>query len=230
MNWENRIEQLKGEMYFHSFLSKKDKLVTRLEIRLKPVEERYNEFVGFRDSLEEIRSVLYTVFKEILTKALPPISSIMTEVYKRLTKQVSFDLVQLELDEKTDGFSPKILVRVASSDDPELQPLNPEQVLNGQALNALRLVPYFVFSRFQIEAWGLDLLLLDDPTQSFDVKRIELLLDELGRATSHAQLIISSHEEECFIPLLPRFFKEDNINIINVNGFNKNEGPKIEIR
>jgi len=228
-NWERKIERAKEETRFHRYRSKKERFETLLEIGLKPVEGRFDELVEFRGSLEEIRQVLSSELKEVLRRALPPINKMMTEVYKHLTNQVSFDLVQIELREQNGDFSPKLLVHVASSDDPDIPPLDPEQVLNGQALNALRLVPYFVFSRFQRDAWGLDLLILDDPTQSFDVQRIELLLKELGTAANHAQLILCTHEKDRFTPLLSEFFEEDQIAITHVKGFNIREGPHIEM-
>jgi DNA repair exonuclease SbcCD ATPase subunit len=228
-NWERKLEEAKEEMRFHRLRSKKEKLELRLQVGLKPVEESYAELVEFRESLEDIRDVLYSELKKVLEDALPPISEMMTEVYKHLTDQLSFDLIKLKLEEQNSDFSPKLLVRVASSDEPDLPLLDPEQVLNGQALNALRLVPYFVFSRFQRDSWGLDLLLLDDPTQSFDVQRIELLLEELGAAATHAQIIISTHEEDRFRPLLSKFFKKENTAIVSVKGFDKKGGPHLEI-
>jgi len=227
-NWERKIEKIKEEIRFHRLCNRKEKLEMRLEVGLSPVEESYGELVEFRESLEDIRDALYSELKRVLEDALPPISGMMTEVYKHLTNQLSFDMVKLKLEEQDDSFSPKLIVRVASSDEPDLL-LDPEQVLNGQALSALRLVPYFVFSRFQRDKWGLDLLLLDDPTQSFDTKRIELLLEEVGAASAHAQISVSTHEEDRFRPLLPKFFREEEITIVNVKGFDRREGPKLEI-
>lgn len=228
-NWERKIEKVKEEMRFHRLRNRKEKLETRLEVGLNPVVESYEELVEFRESLEEIRDALYSELKKVLEDALPPIGEMMTEVYKHLTNQLSFDIIKLKLEEQDGSFSPKLIVRVASSDEPDLL-LDPEQVLNGQALSALRLVPYFVFSRFQRERWGLDLLLLDDPTQSFDIQRIELLLKELGAASIHAQIIVSTHEEDRFHPFLSKFFKEEDVAIVNVKGFDKREGPKLDIK
>lgn len=228
-NWERKIEQAKRELRFHQYRKQRERLETRLEVGLEPVEERYDELVEFRESLEDIRNVLYSELKKVLENALPLISSLMTGVYRHLTNQLSFDEIKLELKEKKGSFSPKLLVRVCSSEEPDSPPLDPEQVLNGQALNALRLVPYFVFSRFQRDSWGLDLLLLDDPTQSFDTERIELLLKELSVASSHAQIIVCTHEEDRFLPFLSNFFREEDKTIVKVKGFDRRGGPQIEI-
>jgi DNA repair exonuclease SbcCD ATPase subunit len=228
-SWEREIERLREEKRYQGYRNKKEKLATLLEIGLKSVQESFNDLVEFRESLEEIRKVLISELTEIMKKALPRISEMISEVYRHLTNQASFDQIQIKLEEQDTGLFPKLLVQVASKDEPDLPPFDPEQVLNGQALSALRLVPYFVFSRFQREAWGLDLLLLDDPTQSFDVSRIELLLEELGTAANHAQLIIATHEEDRFTSLLSKFFKENQIAIIHVSGFNRKKGPHIEM-
>ena len=227
-NWERKIEKVKEEMRFHRLRKRKEKLEMRLEVGLSPVEESYGELMEFRESLEDIRDALYSELKRVLKDALPPISEMMTEVYRHLTNQLSFDMIKIRLEEQDDSFSPKLIVRVASSDEPDLL-LDPEQVLNGQALSALRLVSYFVFSRFQRDKWELDLLLLDDPTQSFDTQRIELLLKELGVASAHAQIIVSTHEEDRFRPLLPEFFGEEDVTMVNVRGFDRREGPKFDI-
>lgn len=229
LDWERKIEQAKKELQFHNYRTRKEKLEARLQVGLNTVRERYDELVEFRKSLEEIRNVLYSELNKVLERALPPISRLMTEVYRHLTNQLSFDEIKLQLKKENNSFSPKLLVRVCSSEEYDLPPLDPEQVLNGQALNALRLVPYFVFSRFQRDSWGLDLLLLDDPTQSFDTKRIELLLKELSVASSHAQIIVCTHEEDRFLPILFKFFKEENTAIVKVKGFDKRGGPQIEI-
>jgi predicted ATPase len=102
-------------------------------------------------------------------------------------------------------------------------------VLNGQALNALRLVPYFVFSKLQETGVELDLLLLDDPTQSFDTARVEALFEELSSAASHAQVVVVTHDDDRFTSLLKRFFSEDERIIIRVTGFVPGKGPVLEL-
>lgn len=227
--WERRMERIRGELRFHRYRDEKDKLERLMETRLEPIREHYTELVELRESLEEVREALASELAEVLKHVLPSISEMMTEVYEHLTQQVSFDRIQIMLEDQSRSFSPKLLVRVGSSNMPDLPPLDPEQVLNGQALNALRLVPYFVFSKFQKETWGLDLLLLDDPTQSFDAGKIEFLMEELHTAANHAQLVISTHEEDRFNPLLSKFFPEDQMTILHVTGFEPEKGPCLEM-
>jgi len=88
-------------------------------------------------------------------------------------------------------------------------------------------VPYFVFSQFQSEALELDLLIVDDPSQSFDTSRVKLLMKELASAASHAQLIIATHEVERFEPQIPEFFREQDYSIIRISEFDPEKGPSI---
>ena len=85
------------------------------------------------------------------------------------------------------------------------------------------------YSTLEKEMWGLDMLLLDDPTQSFDVTRVELLLDELRNAANHAQLVIATPEEDRFDPFFSKYFPKEEINIVNVSGFEIENGPKLEL-
>ncbi|MGQ9722236.1 MAG: AAA family ATPase [Candidatus Jordarchaeum sp.] len=153
-SWERKIERLREERRYQGYRNNKEKLETLLEIGLKPVQDSFNDLVEFRESLEEIRKVLISELKEVIKSVLPFINEMMSEVYGHLTNQASFDQIQIKLEEQDRGFSPKLLVQVASKDETDLPPFDPERVLNGQALSALRLVPYFVFSRFQRDTWG----------------------------------------------------------------------------
>ena len=93
-------------------------------------------------------------------------------------------------------------------------------------MNAIQLVPYFVFSRYQ-DSPLLDLLLLDDPTQAFDTSKIKLLLEELSKASSHATLFIATHEEDRFLPVLKEFFSPDDVKAYRAVGIDE-EGPRFE--
>ena len=150
----------------------------------------------------------------------------MTEVYGRLTQQASFPDVVVE---SGPAESPRSLLHPSNfwSYAPG-KSFEPAEVLNGQAFSALNLVPYFVFSQFQAEALELDCLLIDDPSQSFDTSRVELLMRELATAASHAQLIVASHEEERFAPFLDTHFRAGSYRILRVTSFAPDLGPTLE--
>jgi wobble nucleotide-excising tRNase len=76
----------------------------------------------------------------------------------------------------------------------------------------------------------LDLLLIDDPSESFDTSHISDLLKELAAATQHAQLFIATHEREKFDPDLTKHFDTETIVRIGVEGFSTTEGPKLVCR
>jgi hypothetical protein len=120
-----------------------------------------------------------------------------------------------------------VRVRVASDRTPG-ESFEPFEVLNGQAFNALNLGPYFVFSQFQAEALELDCLLIDDPSQSFDTSRVELLLKELATAATHAQLIVASHEAERFEPFINKYFAATSYRVLRVTSFSPETGPTLE--
>ena len=91
----------------------------------------------------------------------------------------------------------------------------------------MRLVPYFVFSKFQPEIMELDLLLIDDPSESFDTSHVSDLVGELALAAQHAQLFVATHEKEKFEPLLSTHFNSEPTAQIDVIGFATTEGPKL---
>ena len=67
----------------------------------------------------------------------------------RLTGSPDFDSIGIRQGENTDG-SMSLDLRVSSSRGPGTWGVE-QGLLNGQALNAIQLVPYFVFSRYQVE-------------------------------------------------------------------------------
>jgi len=68
----------------------------------------------------------------------------------------------------------------------------PEDVLN-QGPTPPSPVPHFVFSGFHAERAELNILIVDDPSQSFDTTHVELLLLELR--PPRARQLSSTHEE-----------------------------------
>ena len=149
----------------------------------------------------------------------------MTDVYARLTRQVSYDQIRIW---HNPGVSGRRELRVASSRLPDQQFL--PNVLNGQAAKALQLVPYFVFSRFQPEVMELDLLLIDDPSESFDASHVESLIVELAEAAHHAQLFMATHEREKFEPHLNKCFATEPFKAVSVDDFDPVKGPTLACR
>ena len=219
------LKDLRAEVRFQEYRSREERLRHNLESGLEPAREAHREFADVLETLRTIRESLQESFNNTLDKTKPQINALMTEVYGRLTQQASFPKVVVE---SGPADKPRTLsVRVTSDRTPG-ETFDPYEVLNGQASNAVDLLPYFVFSQFQAEALELDCLLIDDPSQSFDTSRVELLLQELATAATHAQLIVASHEEDRFAPSIDRYFPSGSYRMMRVTSFAPNSGPALE--
>lgn len=139
-----------------------------------------------------------------------------------IKRQPSYDLVRIYTPPEQ---RKRRELRVASS-QLRGQTFSPN-VLNGQAAKALRLVPYFVFSRFQPEIMELELLLIDDPSESFDTSHVNELVAELARAAKHAQLFVATHEQEKFEPHFSAHFGTERPVELCVESFSTIGGPKL---
>jgi ATPase subunit of ABC transporter with duplicated ATPase domains len=191
--------------------------------QLKHVEEVLKNLALFGNSVRAISDVLKTELNNTLKSALPGINKKLTEAFKALTEHPAYNLVHID-----DTILPKLELRIASEDAP-LPGWQPTQVLNGQALNALELVPYFAFSELTGLPIDVYLLLLDDPTQSFDARHIEVFVAKLAELGKRVQLIVASHEVDHFDRLLPQYFGQDHYEVIRTTGFTRQDGPTLEI-
>ncbi len=222
-----RIESLRSELRFHKYRKDQQRLQHQLTAGLEPMRDLLEELVELENTVRIIEETIGGAFNEAIDRALPHLNRMMTEVYHRLTGQSSFEKMYIR---RKSSYSGQILeVRVGSDRVPD-QLFDPEDVLNGQANSALRLVPYFVFSQFQAEALELDLLLIDDPSQSFDTSHIELLLEELANASSHAQVVVATHEDERFRPPLEKYFPVSECEVITFGEFSPEKGPSLVVQ
>ena len=221
----NTMKNLRREARFQEFRSREERLHRNLELGLQPAREMHREFADVLETLRTIRDALQESFNNTLNGTLPQISELMTDVYGRLTQQTSFPKIVVESGRPE--LRRTLRVRVTSDRTPE-ESFEPSEVLNGQAFNALNLVPYFVFSQFQAEALELDCLLIDDPSQSFDTSRVELLMRELATAATHAQLIVASHEKDRFAPFIDKYFPSGSCRVLQVTSFAPDLGPTLE--
>ncbi|MCY4615138.1 MAG: AAA family ATPase [Chloroflexi bacterium] len=218
------LKDLHAEVRFQEYRSREERLRHNLESGLEPAREAHREFADVLETLRTIREALQESFNDTLDKTKPQIDALMTEVYGRLTQQASFPKVVVQ---SGPADKPRTLsVRVTSDRTPG-ETFDPYEVLNGQASNAVDLLPYFVFSQFQAEALELDCLLIDDPSQSFDTSRVDLLLQELATAATHAQIIVASHEEDRFAPFINKYFPAGSYRKLRVTSFAPDSGPTL---
>ena len=204
--WESKVSNLRRELEFHTLRSRKGHLQGLSERHDALNDKNHKDLAYLRDAVVMLRSHLNGQLCRELDQALPSMEQEMTEVYLRLTERPKFDAVKIHRGEDAVG-EITLELHVSSSRAPRTSWRVDRGILNGQALNAVHLVPYFVFSRYQ-DSPLLDLLLLDDPTQSFDTEKIQLLLTELSNATSHATLFVATHEVDRFYPYLSDFFDQ----------------------
>lgn len=224
MSWEERIESVGLELQFHDLRNKKDRLQRLYDVRFASVLSHSEDLRELRGIANETQALLKDRLRERMEIDLPPVAAEMTEVYLRLTGNPVFDSVGIRQGENLQG-SLTLDLRVSSSHGPGSWGVE-QGVLNGQALNAMQLVPYFVFSRYQ-DSPLLDLLLLDDPTQAFDTQKIQMLLTELSDAASHATLFVATHEEDRFGPALKDYFDESNVKAYRALGIGPS-GPQFQ--
>ncbi len=220
-----QLKNLQAEVRFHEYRSREELLLQALGDGLEPTRKAHREFLDLLDTLRNVRDTLQDAFNTALNTTLPKVGELLTDVYSRLTQQASFTQIAVKSGPPTTART--LQVQVTSQRSPGIF-FEPSEVLNGQAFSALNLVPYFVFSQFQADALELDCLLIDDPSQSFDTSRIELLLRELATAACHAQLIVASHEDDRFMPLIGKYFTAGSYRVLRVTGFTPESGPVLE--
>ena len=223
-NWETRMENLRREVMFHRLRSRKSRLQNLRNVRYEDLHDSLRDLTDLRDIADETRKLLNTHLKERLQEDLPTIGEEMTEVYLRLTGNPTFDSIRVQQGEGPNG-SVALELRLSSTRGSGSWTVG-QGILNGQALNAIQLVPYFVFSSYQ-DSPLLDLLLLDDPTQAFDTSKVKLLLEELSKATSHATLFVATHEEDRFLPVLKDYFSAADVKAYRAVSIGA-DGPEFE--
>ena len=218
-----RINDFKRELHHHHNRRLVVELDKKLATGLEQARKGLRDLQDFIHHVDELRLRLETAFNNALDRALPPLNNLLSTVFQRLTHQRSFELVRVYRHPEKIGH---LELRVASRRRPDKN--YPVNVLNGQASKALHLVPYFVFSRFQPELLELDLLLIDDPSESFDTSHVSYLIEELRIASEHAQLIVASHEQDKFASDVAHHFDEDNCTMMVVSDFDPVSGPSID--
>ena len=223
-SWQIRTDRLREELRFHRLRTRSQELKSLYDTRYQALKDEVKEWTSLRDTVESLRKEVKSQLDARLQTELPPVAEAMTEVYLRLTGVPTFDAISIHQGEEKDGRI-ALELKVSSRRGPGAWPVD-DGVLNGQALNALQLVPYLVFSRYQEDPL-LDLLLLDDPTQAFDSGKVELLLKELSETASHATLLVATHEEQRFLPIVKQLFPADEIRVLRAVGLDDN-GPHFE--
>lgn len=217
-----RIKKLREEWRYHQLREEEQRLRRDLQEGLQPARDRLRTLEDFRSTVAAVYKALCEEFDAAVDRALPTVSAQLTEAFRRLTDHPAFDVLRVERAEGPD----KMMVRVGST-RASVPWSRPEDVLNGGAFAALGLIPHLVFSGFHAEQAELNVLIVDDPSQSFDTSHVRMLLEELRLASEHAQLLLATHEEERFLPIVRELFSTDTFTVIRVTDFRPDGGPTI---
>ncbi len=217
------VKNLEAELSYHEYRDRLDRASQSLQNGLEPTRTALAAYRDLLHAVSMIAELVDAALNNALDRIAPDLNDLMTEVYSRLTRQLSYDRVCISRT-----FEPPIRRELKVGSSRLAEQTFPPNVLNGQAAKALQLVPYFVFSRFQPEIMELDLLLIDDPSESFDTSHVESLVSELAEAAQHAQIIVATHEREKFEPSMKSKFRKNSYHVVNVETFDPIKGPTIE--
>lgn len=223
-----RTREMEAEERFHYYQEQVIAIETFLEKDTESLRDTLSEYESFLATSDEVVKILLDSFDKQITSAIPPLADELTKVYARLTAHPSYNGVYIEKQPSSaEKMEPgQLELRVTSSRC--LGKFFPINVLNGQAARALQLVPYFVFSDYWRDLMELDLLLVDDPSESFDTSHLEHLIEVLRSVSSHTQIVVASHESDKMQPLIEKYFPAEERCIVSVVDFDPLQGPTLE--
>jgi hypothetical protein len=226
-NFRDRLAKLRRTGDYHKairHLAKIDKF--RNSGDYMDAMKKIAEFDALMNSMKKIRVSLEDAYVKAFSSYLPILSREMTKVYRHLTAQKSFDTIRIiaEPGNPVNNTRPKMILQVGSPHRNVWVTPDKADVLNGQALSALNLVPYFAFAKMGMSKHEIDFLLIDDPSQSFDMTHVEQLLTLLRSVADNSQVIVATHEKDRMEGKLRSLFED--YNAIDVIGFDVDSGPK----
>lgn len=223
-----RIKDLEAEERFHSYQERIAELERTLDTGVEDARNALADYEAFLKSADDIARILLRALDDTIGRSIRDLSENLSSVFRELTNHPSYHGVAVQKgspdEEKLEPG--RLELRVTSSRRPD--ETFPTSVLNGQAARALQLVPYFVFSDFWKDIMELDLLLIDDPSESFDTSHIEHLMNVLKSVASHTQLVVASHEEDRVRPAAEKLFAPDERCIVRITDFDPEKGPSFE--
>ena len=112
--WETRVENLRREVMFHRWRSKKNRLQNLRDVRYEVLHDSLKDLSDLRNIADDTRRLLNAHLRERLQEDLPPVGEEMTEVYLRLTGNPTFNSISIRQGEGPNG-SLTLELRVSSS-------------------------------------------------------------------------------------------------------------------
>jgi len=222
------IRDVETEERFHSYQEESAAIGKILKNDIDGPRRVLAEYDSFLATVDEVGRLVLESYEAQRDSAIPKVEEEISQVYKRLTAHLSYDGVAImKQPHASDRVEPRNLeLKVTSSRCPGQA--FPPNVLNGQAARALQLVPYFVFSDYWHDVMELDLLLIDDPSESFDTSHLENLISVLHSVATHTQLVMASHEADRMMPLIKKYFPAEECCVVSVADFDPLKGPRLE--
>ena len=217
-----RLSKLRDEEKFHRIQKDLVELGPSRN-QLERVKAAYQNLVSFGETVREINDTIKICLNERLEEKIPALSESLSQVFAALTRHPWYDRLTIAKDAL-----PKLELQVTSSADPSKRGHSPE-VLNGQAESALALVPYFTFSQADDAPTEIYLVLLDDPTRSYDEDHIDILVKRLADLGQHVQIMVASQESNQFRAMLPKYFERADYLIVEPSRWSHDTGPELSV-
>ena len=211
--------KLQDEVKLHSLLKQHRGLQARQE-ELRRAKDGLGSLMALRETASIICVAMRGGLIAELRASLGPVDKALSESFVALTQHPTYDRAFVDPD-----LLPKLELKVGSSVDSKGK--WDDSVLNGQAASALGLVPYFAFAQLTDMPFEVHVMLLDDPTQSFDRAHIETLVAKLAQVGQNVQLVLSSHELGLFKEFIPKYFTEKSYKTVELTKFSIKDGPAI---
>jgi DNA repair exonuclease SbcCD ATPase subunit len=220
--WNTSLQQLQDEIRYQN-LQRVSRALRDKEQRLGVVRERYESLVDFGEACERIQKALSEALREGVRANLPILSEAFAKIFVALAQHPLYKYILL-----SDQAWPKLELQVAAQNSAG-HGRKPNEVLNGQALNVLRVVPYFVLSGASDAQIDVHLVMLDDPTQAFDDVHVELFIQGLADLGNRVQLIVATHQDAAFIKAIPHHFDAGTYTLVRFNGYSPVHGPMFTV-
>jgi hypothetical protein len=119
---EKTIKALRAELRFQQYQAEAARIRRILVERIGNPQGIFDEYQSLLRTTAELKKLIEAEFDIVIATAIPPLNEMMTDIYKRLTQQVSFDKVLID---NTGG---ALALFVGSSRRPGRH--NPDDVLN----------------------------------------------------------------------------------------------------
>jgi DNA repair exonuclease SbcCD ATPase subunit len=209
---------------FNEKASAVDKFIVGLEVqRASQVIIEYRRLVS---SVGSIAAAIEKVRRVELSASIPAVQHEIDVIYPLLTGQRSYPQARLRFKQNQPEDQNWGLALEVGRSDRQVW-FSPESRLNNQAWNALHILLFLVFGQLGLLDHELDLFIVDDPSQSFDKGHVRSLLKLVSHISETTQIILATHDEDVYRPLVNDLFDRGRIAVVSVTDFTPDQGPSL---